>query len=647
MQIPSRDERVHHVRHGEMHLPTPSYSSRQQWEARVRWLREQILSSAGLLPLPPKTPLRPHIFGRIERDGYSVEKVYFESFPGFLVTGNLYRPLGRKPPFPAVLCPHGHAQHGRLTTNPADNSDYSTPGLCINLARQGYIAFSYDMVGYNDSLQLPHQRISQEWELWGIHLLRLQLWNSIRALDFLWSLKEVDRKRIGCTGSSGGGTQTFLLSAVDERVTASAPVVMVSAHYQGGCFCENAPGLRLDTNNVEITALSAPRPVLLVGATGDWTKNTMEVEYPAARALYALVGAQPRISAVRFNADHTYNRPMREAVYAFFGKWLGGGEVFSTEPAFTVEPAEALRVFPDGNLPAGYLRGEAVLESLRQRDAEILRSRFPRSPQGIPAFRRWIGNAWLHTLAVETPAPGSVEVLGEEIISGTVSARRFALRRKGTGEVVLGTLFEPRERRAGRAVLLLHPEGTARWLRGETLLHRLLGEGLTVMTLDAFGTGEHLQRFGRRELQGNFPETFNRTDMQWQVQDTLTALAYLRSLRGVRQLAMIGADNAGWWALLAASCDRKVDSVVADLNGCDGTNAFYRQNVWIPGIRRLGEWATAAVLAYPARVLVHHLSGEEARRVALAPFTPAISVSPSPVTEVEALHWVTSSAVRR
>ena len=642
MEIPFRDERVTTVRHGEMHLPTHSYASRQQWEERVRWLREQILSSAGLLPLPPKTPLRARIFGRIEREGYSVEKVYFESFPGFLVTGNLYRPLGRKPPLAAVLCPHGHHPEGRLGNDPSDNSKDSMPGSCINMARQGYIAFSYDMVGYNDSLQLPHQRIAQEWELWGIHMVRLQLWNSIRSLDFLLSLKEVDKGRIGCTGASGGGTQTFLLTAVDPRVTASAPVCMVSAHYQGGCFCENAPGLRLDTNNVEIAALGAPRPLILVSATGDWTKNTMEEEYPAARALYALLGAETRVSAVRYDAGHNYNRASREAVYAYFGKWLGG-EAPSSEPPFTVEPAEALRVFPDGNLPAGYARGDAVLESLRQQDAELLRARFPRSVQGIPAFRRWIGSAWMHTLAVEPPSSGGVELLHEQSVSEPLPHRHVAFRRRNTAEVVLGALFQPEGRRSGRAVLLVHPEGGAHWLRGETLLHRLLSAGHTVMTLDAFGTGEHLRRYGKREMKVNFAETFNRTDAQWQVQDVLTALAFLRSMRGVRRVAVIGVDRAGWWALLAASCDRRVDAVVADLNGCDGTNAFYMRNVWIPGIRRLGDWMTAALLAYPARVLVHHLSGEEARRAVLSPFASVVSVVPSPVSEVEALHWVTRS----
>jgi len=638
MEIPHRDERVSSVRHGEMHLPTPAYSTRQQWEARARWLREHILNSAGLLPVPPRTPLKARFFGRIEHEDYSVEKVYFESFPGFLCTGNLYRPVGKKPPFPAILCPHGHARAGRLEDNPNDNRDTSYAGLCVNLAKQGYIALSYDMVGYNDSLQLPHQRVSKEWELWGIHLLRLQLWNSLRAMDLLHTLKEVDTRRIGCTGSSGGGTQTFLLTAVEPRVAAAAPVCMVSAHYQGGCFCENAPGLRLDTNNVEIAALAAPRPLLLVAATGDWTKNTMEEEYPAARAIYALLGAESRISAVRYEAGHNYNRASREAVYAFFGKWLGV-HAPEHEPPFTVDPPEKVRVFPDGVLPAEYQRGDAVLEALRQMDAEQLRKRFPRTPQQIPAFRRWLGSAWMHTLAVETVMPSQVEVLDEQENSTPLPHRRITFRRRGTGEVVLGALFHPAKPVSGKAVLLLHPEGTEAWLRGESLLHRFLNAGYLVMTLDAFGTGEHLRRFGVRNLQGNFPETFNRTDAQWQVQDALTALALLRSRRRVKQTSVVGVGNAGWWALLAASCDRKLHTVVADLSGCDGSNRFFLQNVWVPGIRRLGDWATAAVLALPARVVVHHLSAEEARKASLAGFAPAISVSPASVRDEEILRW--------
>ncbi len=142
------------------------------------------------------------------------------------------------------------------------------------------------------------------------------------ALDFLESLPYVQRDAIGATGASGGGTQVFLLAAVDERVAVAAPVNMISLHMQGGCLCENQPGLRLDTNNVEIAATIAPRPLLMVSATGDWTTNTMQREYPAVRALYALRGAADRVHGVQFDAPHNYNRDSREAVYAWMARWL-------------------------------------------------------------------------------------------------------------------------------------------------------------------------------------------------------------------------------------------------------------------------------------------------------------------------------------
>ena len=189
----------------------------------------------------------PRSSARSSHDDYGVSKVYFESLPGFFVTGNLYRPIGAGP-FPAILSPHGHWAYGRL-----ENTDInSVPGRAINLARQGFVVFTYDMIGYNDSRQLPHTFGGRRERLWGLSLGGLQLWNSIRALDFLETLPYVRRDAIGVTGESGGGTQTFLLAAVDERVQVAAPVNMISLHMQGGCLCENLPGLRLDTTNVEI-----------------------------------------------------------------------------------------------------------------------------------------------------------------------------------------------------------------------------------------------------------------------------------------------------------------------------------------------------------------------------------------------------------
>ncbi len=326
----------------------PHFASADAWNARAAYLREHVLASAGLLPLPEKTPLRPSVFGEVRRSDYSVSKVYFESLPGFFVTGNLYRPLGDGP-FPAILSPHGHWAYGRLENTLVN----SGPGRAINLARQGYVVFTYDMVGYNDSLQVPHTFSGAREYLWGLSLSGLQLWDSIRAIDFLETLPYVRRDAIGMTGESGGGTQTFLASAVDPRIAVSVPVNMISLHMQGGCLCENPPGLRLETTNVEIAATVAPRPLLMISATGDWTSDTLELEYPAVRGIYNLLDVPDRVRAVRMTAEHNYNKDSREAMYAWMAQWLqhAPADTHPVERSFTPEPLSSLLVFHERALP--------------------------------------------------------------------------------------------------------------------------------------------------------------------------------------------------------------------------------------------------------------------------------------------------------
>ena len=311
--------------------------------------------------MPERTPLRASVFGDVNHPDYIVSKVYFESLPGFFVAGNLYRPIGQGP-FPAILSPHGHWAYGRLE----NSAVASVPGRAINLARQGFVVFTYDMIGYNDSTQIEHRLFGGPREkLWGLSVAGIQLWNGIRRLDFLESLPYVQRDAIGATGASGGGTQVFLLAAVDERVAVAAPVNMVSLHMQGGCLCENQPGLRLDTNNVEIAATIAPRPLLMVSATGDWTVNTMQREYPAVRALYALRGAADRVYAVQFEAPHNYNRDSREAVYAWMARWLqkAPADARREERPFTPDPLPDLLVFHEQSLPPNAVTAAQLTEN--------------------------------------------------------------------------------------------------------------------------------------------------------------------------------------------------------------------------------------------------------------------------------------------
>ncbi len=346
------------------------YASRKDWEERARYIVEHILICTGLWPLPERTPLRAKFTNRVEVNGeYSVENVYFHSMPGLLVCGNLYRPLrGRQKHLPAVLCPHGHWPAGRLESSELG----SIPGRCIGLAGRGFVAFSYDMPGYNDSDQIPHRELGGELgDLWGIGTMGVQLWNSIRAVDFIAQLPDVDAGRIGCTGASGGGTQTFLLSAVDERIRAAACVNMVSASMQGGCHCENQGHLRLDINNTEIASVMAPRPQLLVSATGDWTVNTPWHEYPAVRAVYSLMKAADRVSTCQVDAPHNYNRESRQHVYRFLSRWLQLARLrtSSRERPFVVQDAETLRVFgPHKAKPSGLLDESALVAALIKRE---------------------------------------------------------------------------------------------------------------------------------------------------------------------------------------------------------------------------------------------------------------------------------------
>ena len=289
------------------HVPT----SRAEWEKRADMIRANILEGMDLLPLSPKPISKPIFHSRREMNGYSVENVAFESMPGIFVTGNLYRPLKKQASYAAVLCPHGHGTDPRL-------AEYTQIRSAM-LARMGAIVLAVDMIGYGDSHQSDH-KIAKA--------LKLQTIDNIRALDFLLSLPGVDSSRVGVTGESGGGTQTFLLAALDNRVKVSVPCVMVSAHFFGGCVCESGMPIHkkgdFQTNNVEIAALAAPRPMLLISDGGDWTANVPKVEFPHIQKIYALYDQKNKVENAHFaDEKHDYGPSKRKAMYPFMARYLG------------------------------------------------------------------------------------------------------------------------------------------------------------------------------------------------------------------------------------------------------------------------------------------------------------------------------------
>ena len=293
-----------------------TYTTADQWKKRAEEIKKHILEGTGLSKFPDKCPLNP-ILGDIRKfDGYTVQNVAFESLPGVYVTGSIYRPVGKTGMLPAILSPHGH------WSNPGDVGRYRPDAQkrFAVFARMGAIVLAIDMVGYG-----------QMKEIGWVHdhplALRQQLWNSIRSVDFLISIG-ADPKKIACTGASGGGTQTFLLTAVDQRIAVSVPVVMVSAYFFGGCVCESGlpihKGENYQTNNVEIAGCAAPRPQLLVSDGGDWTKNNPVDEFPHLQYIYGLMGHKENIENVHLpNDKHGYDYNKRQAVYPFLAKHLG------------------------------------------------------------------------------------------------------------------------------------------------------------------------------------------------------------------------------------------------------------------------------------------------------------------------------------
>ena len=599
------DPRIYQSRNVHTVYTFPGYT-KAEWIAKAAELREHILVSNGLTPMPEKTPLNAHIFGRIEREDYTVEKVYFEAYPGFFTTGNLYRPKGKKGPFPGIVSPHGHWGRGRLENSEAG----SVPGRCINFAKQGYVIFSYDMVGRVDSgEQIDHAYGGEREALWGLSLMALQLWNAIRSVDFLETLPDVDNDRIGCTGASGGGTQTFMLTAVDDRIKVSAPVNMISAHMQGGCLCENAPNLRLDISNIEIGALMAPKPLLLVSATGDWTKDTPEVEYPAIRSIYAHFGAEDKLHEVQIDADHNYNKDSREAVYAWFGKWFLGEEDANKfkEVPFEVERDEALLVFHKRELPEGALDADGLTRSRIESAEEQLAARKPTDAGSLDQFREEMGAALRRSLAIATPdstRPNTVE-------ESSFTAQPLVIG----GKDQLPSLFlTPKAEEAnGSATLIVHPQGAMNLMNPETgqptrLVSELLATGGSVLGVDLFLTGAHSSAAGKviRDTSDRYFTTYNRTDAALRVQDILTALTHLKAQTGVSTLNLIGHGEAGLWCLLAAGFT-DVDRTVVDANQFDTDNdEAYLQTLPIPSIRRVGDFRTAGALVAPRPLLIHN-----------------------------------------
>ena len=340
------------------------YSDVASWEKRKAELRACIISTMGLSQMPPAPSSKPIVTPVRKMNGYTIQNVAIETLPGLYICGSLYQPIKPKGKMPIVLNPDGHFGDGRYRAD----CQYR----CAMQAKMGAIAFSYDLFAWGESLlqfkSEDHRRSLAQ---------TIQALNSIRILDYLLSLKGVDTSRVAITGGSGGGSQTMLITAIDDRIKVSVPAVMLSSYHSGGCPCESGMGTHLcgnGTNNVEVASMAAPRPQLIISDGKDWTQHVPQQEFPFLQKIYSYYGKTDMVKNVHFpDEGHDYGISKRLALYDFLVQHLGlnGNAVKNKEGKFdesgiTIEQFPAMYVFGEKgeNLPTNAIKSFEQLEKV-------------------------------------------------------------------------------------------------------------------------------------------------------------------------------------------------------------------------------------------------------------------------------------------
>ena len=601
------------------YFPLEVPATKEEWAKRADFVRKQVLVSQGLWPMPTKGPLKPVIHGKVERDDFTVERVYFESAPGFFVTGSLFKPKGKKGPFAGVLCPHGHWNNGRFYDAgvPAvrqqivvgaerfENSGrYPLQARCVQLARMGCVVFHYDMIGNADSTQLSHALVHRYAERrpemekpdsWGFYsaqaearlqsVMGLQTLDSVAALDFMLSQSDVDPNRIGVTGASGGGTQTFILAAIDPRVTVQFPAVMVSTGMQGGCTCENCSLLRVNTGNIELAGLFAPKPLGMVAAD-DWTKEIMTKGMPELNKLYELLGAKDNVKATAYlHFPHNYNQPSRAAMYSWFNKHLKLGDNDPiVEGDFLPLSIAELTVFDSDHPkpPSGDEFERSLTKTLAADDEKQLAALTPTDANSLTKFRDVIGIGWKALIGRELPDSKGIEIEAfQKEDRGMYLFLTGVLRLKKHQEEVPLMFVRPKTWNK-QVVIWVDGAGKSGLFNSDGSpkpeIKTLIDNGFSIMTMDVFGTGELVPEKAELPLRNRkvntnrqfagFTYGYNHPLFAQRVHDILTVISFVRGNEGATKFHLVGLNGAGLWVAAAkAIAGSAIDRTAIDTAG--------------------------------------------------------------------------------
>lgn len=647
------DVRLGPLRDLNDYFPFHPSASIEAWKQRREHVLRQILVSCGLWPMPPRPAITATVHGRVERDRYTVDRVFFESSPGLLVTGNLYRPADARGRLPTILSPHGHWTEGRFHDHGveqiqeelasggerfAKGGRHPLQARCVHLARMGCQVFLYDMLGFADGgsltkaqvhdfeLQRPELTSTHHWGLFSaqaelrcLNVCGLQTWNSLRALDWLCSRDDVDQTRIGMTGASGGGTQTFLLTAIDERIAASFPAAMVSTSMQGGCTCENASYLRINSGNVEFAAMAAPRPLGLTAAD-DWTSEMETKGFPELRQHYAMLGAADKVIGQYFKFPHNYNSVSRAMMYAFFRRHFGLAEQPEQESDYEPLTREEATVFNDA-YPAP-IKDEvteiAMLRAMDNQSRQQLAKFTPVDAASWSEYRRVIGGAWQVMIGRSLPVATDLEYeqLSEEKRDSWTVFTAW-LRNTTHGEELPSVFLLPHEWNQ-QVVVWVGGDGKREVLSSEgevaEPIVRLLKRGYAVASADLLYLGDFVgngvplveaRRVEYRSAAVPFTLCYNHSLFAQRVHDILTLLAFVKHHESKpSKICLAGDGAAGIWATAAAAvAPDAVDRLAVDTKGFRFAIITSDTDVnLVPGALKYGDVPALLALCAPIRM---------------------------------------------
>ena len=468
------------------------------WQQQQTTVRKTLWNLIG--PFPEKTSLNAKITGTLKKDGYKVENVIYESLPGFYVTASLFIPDNVKKPAPAILFCSGHS------TGVYRLPSYQLP--LLNLVKKGFIVLAIDPIGQGERLQyfdpakgvstigsstLEHSYPSVQVFLIAKSVARYFAWDGIRGIDYLVSRKEVDPKRIGVHGLSGGGTQTAYISALDERVAASAPAGYITSYrrllesigVQDGeqnFYHEISNGI----DHADFIEVRAPKPTLIMATTSDFFSIQGAREtYSDLKRVYTIFGKPDNIEITEDDGGHGYTKKNREVMYAFFQKHLQlPGSRVEEEVDFST--AEELQKTTTGQLSTS-LGGETVF-SLNRKEAEKIVGELQAKRANLPNFLNTVISSAKMLSGYIEPSD-----TGDPVFTGRFQRDGYAVEKyylKGEGNYVIPYLLMIPDKANDKSLIYLHPSDKSAEASEGGEIEWFVKNGMTVLAPDLIGMGE-------------------------------------------------------------------------------------------------------------------------------------------------------------